>query len=81
MERKNGPKGLFRSRFSILGQAPREAERAVRDLAVFTLIPIDTHLILAAIKVSNRYHFSFSSLTSKYPTFGNCVTTDLGSVI
>jgi len=37
----------------------REAERAVRDLAAFTLIPIDTHIILAAIKITNRYHFSF----------------------
>jgi len=36
-----------------------EAERAVRDLAAFTLIQIDTPLILAAIKIINRYHFSF----------------------
>jgi len=36
-----------------------EAERAVRDLAALTLIPIDTQIILAAIKTSNRYHFSF----------------------
>ncbi len=36
-----------------------EAERAIRDLAAFTLIPIDTPIILAAIKIANRYHFSF----------------------
>jgi len=37
----------------------QEAERAVRDLAAFTLIQIDTQIILGAIKITNRYHFSF----------------------
>jgi len=37
----------------------QEAERAVRDLAAFTLIPIDAQIILAAIKITNHYRFSF----------------------
>jgi len=37
----------------------QEAERAIRDLAPFAPIPIDAEIILAAIKIANRYRFSF----------------------
>lgn len=36
-----------------------EAERAVRDLAAFTLVPIDAQTILAAIKITHHYRYSF----------------------
>ncbi len=39
--------------------ASEQAERVIRDLSVFTLVPIDAQIILAAIKITNHYHFSF----------------------
>jgi len=38
---------------------PSEAERAVRDLSVFTTVAVDVPLILGAIHVCQRYGFSF----------------------
>jgi len=37
----------------------QEAEQAIRDLATFALIPIDAQIILAAIKITNHFRFSF----------------------
>jgi len=35
-----------------------EAEQVVRDLAVFTVVPIDAQVILSAIQAGRRYDFS-----------------------
>ncbi len=36
-----------------------EAERAIRDLMVFPVVPIDSAMVLAAIRLGRRYDFSF----------------------
>ena len=36
-----------------------EAERAIRDLMVFPVVPIDSAMVLAAIRLGRRDDFSF----------------------